>query len=255
MTDDDTELVALIDDELDENRKSALLERLKTDERLRERYEALREAGSQIAASFEALLGQAPMERLRAGLPLDSRARPSSGRFAGIALRELAAGFVIGLLVAGAAAWAALSLAPQVGEDYNWRSAVAEYTNLYTNDTFSSQHPDAALEALELGAVGPRVGADLKPNNLALPGLRFAAAFSLSFEGSPLAAIAYVDPEGAPVMFCVIANRAPDAPISSERRGELSLASWSRGGRSYLVIGRMPEEQAAALAQMLEKRV
>src|SRR5271154_664640 len=107
MTDDDADLVALIDNELDENRKSALLARLETDERLRERYEALRETGAPIAAGFDALLGQAPIQRLRAGLPPDSRAREPSRRFA---LRELAAGIVIGLLAA-VAAWAALSLA------------------------------------------------------------------------------------------------------------------------------------------------
>ena len=254
MTDDDAELVALIDNELDENRKSALLARLETDERLRERYQALRQTGAPIAASLDALLEKAPIERLRARLPVDSGAQAPPGRFAGVALRELAAGIVIGLLIAGAAAWAALSLAPHE-EKEDWRSAVAEYTDLYTNETFSPLNPDAALEALELSAVGAKVGANLTPDKLALPGLRFTVAFMLSYEGAPLGAIAYVDPEGAPVMFCVIANQAPDAPVRSERRGDLSLAFWSRGGRGYLVIGRTPTEQAVALAQMLEKRV
>jgi anti-sigma factor RsiW len=67
--------------------------------------------------------------------------------------------------------------------------------------------------------------------------------------------IAYVDPSGAPVALCIIANRAPDAPMRSERRGDLSLAWWSRGGSSHLVIGHIPKKQAVGLAQMLEKRV
>jgi len=254
MTDDEAELVALIDNELDENRKSALLARLETDERLRERYQALQETGAPIAASFDALLGQAPVQRLRAGLPIEIGARAPSGRFAGLALRELAAGIVIGLLAAGAAAWVALTLGP-LKETENWHSKVAEYTDLYTNETFSSQHPDPSLQAIELSAVGAKVGANLTPDKLALPGLRFTVAFMLSYEGSPLAAIAYVDPEGAPVLLCITANQAPDAKMRSERRGDLSLAFWSRGGRSYLVIGRMPEERAVALAQTLEKRV
>ena len=58
--------------------------------------------------------------------------------------------------------------------------------------------------------------------------------------------IAYVDPTGAPVLLCVLGNDAPDAPIRSERRGDLSLASWSDDGRSYLVIGRIPEVRAVA---------
>jgi hypothetical protein len=76
----------------------------------------------------------------------------------------------------------------------------------------------------------------------------------LSYKGSPLGVIAYVDPEGAPVLLCVIANQASDAVLRSDRRGELSLAWWSRSGRSYLVIGRIPEERAVALAQGLKAR-
>jgi hypothetical protein len=56
-------------------------------------------------------------------------------------------------------------------------------------------------------------------------------------------------------LLCIFANEAPDAPMRSERRDNLSLAWWSRGGRSRLVIGRIPEERAVALAQMLEKRI
>ena len=56
-------------------------------------------------------------------------------------------------------------------------------------------------------------------------------------------------------LLCILANRAPDAPIRSERRDDLSLAWWSRSGRSHLVIGHIPEERAVALAQTLEKRI
>jgi hypothetical protein len=156
-------------------------------------------------------------------------------------------------MAAGIGAWLALALAGPAKDD--WRSAVADYTNLYTNETFSPLRPDATLEALELGAVGQRVGAKLTPESVALRGLRFTVAFMLSFKGSPLGAIAYVDADGSPVMFCIIANHGPDAPLSSERRGDLAVASWSRGGRGYLVIGRIPEERAVELAQSLEKRV
>ena len=100
--------------------------RLAADERLRQRYEELRQTGAPIAASFDALLSQAPLARLRAALPLDSPVHQPSGRFAGIALRQLAAGIVIGLFAAGAAAWVALSFGLLRQRD-DWRSAVAEY--------------------------------------------------------------------------------------------------------------------------------
>jgi anti-sigma factor RsiW len=254
MTDDDAELVALIDNELDESRRTALLARLAADEQLRQRYDELRQAGAPIAASLDALLEQAPLARLRAALRPDDPVRQPSRRLGRIALRELAAGIVIGLLAAGAAAWVALSFG-LLGERQDWRTAVVEYTNLYTNETFSPLKPDASLQAIELSALGARVGVKLTPESVALPGLRFTAAFMLSYGGSPLGVIAYVDPSGAPVAFCVIANGGADAPIRTEKRGEFSLADWSRGGRGFLVVGRKPGEQIAEWAQMLEKRI
>jgi anti-sigma factor RsiW len=254
MADDDAELAALIDNELDESRRTALLARLAADERLRERYEELRQTGAPLAASLDALLGQAPLARLRAALPADEPLRHPSRRFAGIALRELAAGVVIGLLVAGSAVWAASTFGLFGGRE-DWRTAIAEYTHLYTNETFSPLNPGAAQQAAELSAVGARVGANLTPENVTLPGLRFTAAFMLSYGGSPLGVIAYVDPSGVPVLLCILANGAPDAPMRSKRRDNLSLAWWSRGGRSRLVIGRIPEERAVAFAQTLEKRI
>lgn len=254
MADEDAEIVALIDNELDKDARARLLARLATDEALRKRYEALREARAPIAVAFDALIEKAPLSRLRGALPPDSRPRAALRPTARIAFRDIAAGVVGFLLGMGTAAWIALSVAPSAHEG-DWRSAVEDYTNLYTKETFSPLHPDAALQALELSGVGARVGAKLTPESVALPGLRFTVAFMLSYKNSPLAAIAFVDAQGAPVMLCVIDNHAPDAHLRSERRGELSLASWSRGGRGYLVIGRIPEEQAAELAGLLEERI
>jgi hypothetical protein len=161
---------------------------------------------------------------------------------------------MIGILAAGAAAWVALSLG-LLRERQDWRTAVVEYTNLYTNETFSPLNPDASLQAIELRALGARVGVNLTPESVALPGLRFTVAFMLSYNGAPLGVVAYVDASGAPVALCIIAKDAPDAPMRSERRDNLSLAWWSRGGRSRLVIGHIPEERAVELAQTLEKRI
>jgi anti-sigma factor RsiW len=251
---DDAQLVALIDNELDNSSKTALLARLAADEGLRRRYEELRLTGAPLATSFDLLLGDAPLARLRAALPRDEAARVRSRRFAGFAIRELAAGLVVGALAAGAAIWAASTFGLFDGRD-DWRTAIAEYTHLYTDETFAPFKPDAAMQATELSAVGAKVGANLTPENLTLPGLRFTTAFMLSYEGAPLGVIAYVDPSGEPVLLCILVDQAPDAPTRSERRGDLSLAWWARGGRSRLVIGRIPEERAVALAQTLEKRI
>ena len=52
----------MIDNELDEKSRAALLARLAADERLRQRYEELRRTGAPLAASLDELLGRAAFE-------------------------------------------------------------------------------------------------------------------------------------------------------------------------------------------------
>ena len=186
--------------------------------------------------------------------PLEEPPRLPSRRFSGITLPGPCGGHDRDPRRRRCGTWVALSFG-LLRERQDWRTAVVEYTNLYTNETFSPLNPDASLQAIELSALGAKVGVNLTPENVALPGLRFTTAFMLSYNGAPLGVVAYVDPSGEPVLLCIIANDAPDAPMRSERRDNLSLAWWSHGGRSRLVIGRIPEERAVAFAQTLEKRI
>ncbi len=82
MLDDDERLTALLDNELGEDEKSALLERLAQDESLRQRLDVLRRDRDRLIASFDALLGQAPLERLHAAIPAadDETSHPSEAR-------------------------------------------------------------------------------------------------------------------------------------------------------------------------------
>ena len=65
------------------------------------------------------------------------------------------------------------------GDQDDWRTAVVEYMELYTNETFASSNPDPSLQAKQSSVVGDKVGADLMPETVALPGLRFKAAHIL----------------------------------------------------------------------------
>jgi hypothetical protein len=83
-------------------------------------------------------------------------------------------------------------------------------THLYTNETFSPLKPDGLQQAAEPKAAGGVVGANLMPENVALPDLRFTSAFMLScfHGGSPMGLLAYVEPLGAPILLCILANGA-----------------------------------------------
>jgi len=215
--------------------------------------EALRDAKPPIGAAFDALLERAPLARLRAAIPPEVAARPAARRHGAIAFRELAAGFVVGLLAAAATAWLAFGV-PGGGND-DWRSAVVDYMDLYTNETFAFPATDAETQGRELATVGARVGVALTPQAVAAPGLEFKVAFVLGYDGTPLAEIAYVDLTGEPVLLCVLAKAGADAPISVERRDGYALANWARAGRNYLVIGRLPEPRISDLARTLEARL
>jgi anti-sigma factor RsiW len=182
-------------------------------------------------------------------LPLPHAAGARRWPFSNLGLRDLAAGFLLGLLVAGAASWVAFT-----GEREDWRSVVVEYMELYTNETFALPNPDRDFLAKKLSVVAERVGATLTPESVSLPGLRFESADLLSYDGAPLGEVAYVDAHGSPVLLCVIANGGADTPSQSEKRGDFALSSWSHDGRGYLVIGRLPEEHIAELAQTLKAR-
>jgi anti-sigma factor RsiW len=176
-------------------------------------------------------------------------ARWRSGR----TVLPFAAGIVVGFLAAGIAVWAVLTYAPQE-EREDWRTAVVEYMQLYTNETFALEDTALSLEEKKLSAIGEKLKLRLKPETLAIPGLRFSAAQLLEYDGAPLAEIVYVNSQGAPVLFCIISGAGPDSRTQSETRGDLSLTSWSNGGRGYLVIGRLPGHEIAELAQTLQRR-
>jgi anti-sigma factor RsiW len=77
MPDDDSDLVALIDNELDDSRRTALLARLAADDGLRQRYEEFRQTGAPLAASLDELLTQL---RSRACAPRFPLRNPCAGR-------------------------------------------------------------------------------------------------------------------------------------------------------------------------------
>jgi anti-sigma factor RsiW len=249
---EDGELVALIDNELDQDARRRLLERLEEDEALRGRYETLRKTSAPIADALDGLLATAPLDRLRAAIPIEEAPRIVSWSFRATVLRAVAAGLVVSFLAAGIGAWTALRFAAQDDRE-DWRSAVVEYMQLYTNETFALDDSDLSSEVKKLRAIGDKLKVQLTPDTLSMPGLLFKTAQLLSYDAAPLAEIVYVDSQGAPVLFCIHGAQADMQP-QSERRGDLSLTSWNNGGRGYLVIGRLPEQQIVDLAQTFERR-
>ena len=137
MMDNDAQLVALLDGELDEETGSRLLARIASDKNLQNRYDALREAGSSLASAFDSPLEEAPLSRLRTALHRERPGREAWPPLARVLFRAMAFAVAPCILAAGVGAWLALILTTSSKED--WRSAVADYTNLYTNEGKTGQ--------------------------------------------------------------------------------------------------------------------
>ena len=123
------------------------------------------------------------LARLRAALLREDAPRAARRPLGWMAFRELAAGIVIGLLAAGATAWVALSSASHEDRE-DWRAAVVEYMDLYTNDTFAFDEIDPSIQAKKLKFIGDKVGTALTQDTVAVPGLRFKTAQMLSYDGA-----------------------------------------------------------------------
>ncbi len=230
----DTELTALLDGHLAESERADLFRRLAADPSLQARFDALAGVRGSLDAVFAGMLAGAPTMRLRATLP--ATPAPASRRFS---RARLAAGFVIAALVG--AALAALVTMNIGGEKEDWTSAVVDYMRLYTPETFAGLKPDAALETTLVTAVGGRLGVQLTPEKINLPGLSFKTAFVLTYDGSALGEFAFADAAGTPYLFCIIANSSGPTPLHQEKRGEYTLATWGRDGKQFLVLGPSPK--------------
>jgi anti-sigma factor RsiW len=261
---EDAPLVAYIDGELDDDARRSLEARLSADADLRARLHRLRDGGRPFAPAFQALLDEAPVQRLQASLAaiMATKERDAAPVRAGLTLsaRRVAAAAAILLFCAGfaigryAPLWSTGS--PEIAssasdKDEDWRQAVAEYMSLYTPDTFATE---PASQEKELTALGAKLGLALPPERVALADLQFKGAQIFSFQGAALGQLGYVDPGTGPVLFCIIRNFEPDAAMKAEKRGDFAVVSWARTGRGYMLIGKLPAVQMAELANSLEKR-
>jgi anti-sigma factor RsiW len=263
---DDADLIAYLDGILPAAQRQRIDRALAEDEELANRFVVLLDGDRPFHAAFVPLLDQAPTDRLAAmltGLAVSPAARsepePERRRKLSVAgnARRIAAG--LAFLAVGIGAGIAIDRvgfgAQAVGEAAEWRQVVAEYLTLYTPDTLTRSPEDADARARELTAVGTKLGLPLAPAGIDLPGPVFQWALLLAYDGKPLGQIAYLDPESGPMALCIIADGANAATFHAERRQGLGIVSWSRDGRSFMVIGRAPMPRLQGYAEILAGRL
>jgi anti-sigma factor RsiW len=255
--DDDALLIAYIDNALDSGERDRLVARLAADAGLRGRLQQIRAGEAAIAPAFAALLDEAPLERLRAS-PAASDAPASPARRAASAMTParlaVAAGVAIALFFLGFAAGRQAGREEVAENRETWHQAVVEYMSLYTSETFAAVPTDPAIQAANLNAVGVKIGATLTPERIAVPDLPFKLAILLAFDKAPLGELVYLDPQTGPVLFCIIAKSQSDAPVRAATMSGFATAAWAHDGRGFMVVGRLPPQRIAEIADDLARR-
>lgn len=273
MTDDgdihplDATLVALLDGALTPEDAERTRRRIAADPSLAARLERLAAGGGIAREAFATLPPPPPelaawLERQTAepATVVDLPRRPArsgapmlriAAAMAAVLIAGIAIGHVAGRLVAPES-----GIEDELAESpEEWREAVASYLTLYIPETLADLPDDPALHERQLALLANHLGVPLSASTVAIPDLTFKRAQLFDYEGKPLGQIAYTDPSGEPVALCILDEALPDEALKTEKRHGIAIAYWSKGGRGYLLAGRLPPDRLEAMAADVARRL
>ncbi len=264
--DTDALLVAYLDGELGRAERADVERRLAADAGVRDRLESLQDGRRPFVQAFAAMLEAAPVEKLEAMLaalpePGSSEvARTKDNRRQRLVpvAAAVAAAFVAGLVTAELAGTVFKTPSPIIADTSSsapWRQAVAEYQALYTPEAVASISDNSEARRKELDTVGARLGLELSPEAISLANLEFKRAQLFGYDGEALGQLTYLHPSGHAVALCIIDDGQPAMPISSESREGMAVVYWSKQGRSFMLIGMVPDPELRNLALGVSNRL
>jgi anti-sigma factor RsiW len=248
-TPSDEQLVAYLDDELDPGYRSQLHTATAEDPLLSLRVQWLERSNLPFKNAYDELAQQAPLDRLQARLDaIPSPERPGLSRrwfIGGAAAALVAAGVLADRLILG---WHAQ-------QAHNWRGLVSDYMALYVPQTLEHLPSDDATQRAQLRSINARLGLNLSPAALKLPGGEFKRAQLLEYDGVPIAQIVYLDQHHGPLALCITRSNSGSQPLANERRHEMNVVYWTEREHAWMVIGHAPTADLQARAQLLRSRL
>lgn len=280
----DEKLVAYIDGELDASEQQMMAEALMHNAEARDRLGLLKQGGRDFRAAFDILLKAAPEDGLQAiyadvlagkaspkangrsnaslgggenVVPLSARRGGAGTSFWQMAAAAAILAFVFagGMLAGGFFDKPATVVveAPSSGKP-GWREAAARYVALFSKETLAGMPADPGQRQANLQSVETALGLKLEGERIAMPNLEFHGTQLLSFDGKPLAQIAYLHGD-TPLALCIVRTANPAHAPATETRHGLNIVHWIANGYGFMVIGGVPGEDLSKIAQEFQARL
>jgi len=254
----DEQLTAFLDGELPPQEMARIEALANGDEEVAARIEFLANGSMPFREAFAPLLDEAPKQKLEAMLAaIPAPAVAASVERSTITRRGLFGALAASLTVGIIADRAYLGIGRNLGRDEGseWRSVVAEYIALYTPDTLAGPVPAADVQAAQLARVDGKLGLNLSPEAVALPGVEFKRAQLLEYDDQPLAQIAYLDPETGPMALCIVrSGKGAKAPDIEGRKG-MNVIYWSTATHAFMLIGHAPVDRMREIADAVRPKL
>lgn len=254
----DEQLTAFLDGELPQQEMARIEALANEDEEVAARIEFLANGSMPFREAFAPLLDEAPKDRLEAMLAaIPAPAAAAKTERSAITRRGLFGALAASLAVGIIADRAYLGIGRNLGRDEGseWRSVVAEYIALYTPDTLAGPVPPADVQTAQLARVDSKLGLNLSPEAVALPGVDFKRAQLLEYDDHPLAQIAYLDPETGPMALCIVRSEKGAKEPDIEGRKGMNVIYWSTATHAFMLIGHAPVDRMREIADAVRPKL
>lgn len=249
-------LVAYVDGQLARDQSEAIERVLDSDSVAARRVESLKDAHKQLEVAFEAMLAGQLAEIEEVPEPAKTveepqaapSGEPNEARWFGFVPIVCAA--IAFLLIGGAGGWVLrdrLALvqpapaAPEAPPAPSWRDDVSRAHGLFSRESLEVGIESQGNLDLVRFQLATTIGPSLVLPDLESQGLTFKRAQILQRDGKRFAQIAYLPREGAPVALYAKAGESTAEDAVSVKPDDVLTATFSAGGLTYMLAGRMSE--------------
>lgn len=255
----DEALVAWLDGEMDPEDARRLESLLDNDPELAERVDELMKSQLDFDTAFAPLLDKAPeakMQRQLDALLAAPEQVPAAAVAAtsGVSRRSLIAASLSFLVIGSGLGYLVRPAKTTLSVSEKIRDLEAQYMSLYSAETLLDTDSSPAALQHGLARTAQDIGLRLHAQQLALPDAELKMVRMLRYDSTSIAQIAWFHAEYGPMALCISPDEQPAATgLQREQRHDMRLVWWHHGDYQFVLIGRNPDGELSASADVLKK--